>query len=243
MLKKIGLLGKNISYSFSKEYFKKKFEKLKINDFSYHVFDFNNLDAIDQLFKIKNLVGFNVTIPYKKEIIPHLDSLSKEAKIIGAVNCVHLIKNKKIGYNTDAIAFQKSLIPLLQKHHKNAIVIGNGGASKAICYALKKLEIEYIILSRKTKFTFKNLQKKHFEEYFLWIQTTPVGTFPNIDHILKIPMNFFNSRHLVYDIIYNPIKTRFLKEAEKYGATIKNGIEMLHIQADASWEIWNNNSQ
>lgn len=235
-----GLLGKKISYSFSKEYFTKKFKKLNISNYSsYELFDLEELNQINTLFNLKNLIGFNVTIPYKEKIIPYLDYLSDEAKKIQSVNCVYIIKNKKIGYNTDFIAFKKSLKRILQHNHKKAIVLGDGGASKSICYALKQLKIEYLVVSRKGLFKFEDLNKKHFEKYLIWIQTTPVGTFPNIKEILNIPTIFFNSQHIVYDLIYNPNETELIKQAKKNGAITKNGLDMLYLQAEASWKIWN----
>lgn len=239
-----GLLGKNISYSFSKKYFTEKFKKLNISDYSeYNLFDFNNLDQINSLFNLKNLIGFNVTIPYKEKIIPYLDDLSNEAKQIKSVNCVHIIQNKKIGYNTDFIAFEKSLIKIINQNHKTAIVLGDGGVSKTICYVLKKLKIQYLVVSRKGLLNFKNLKKEHFEKYLIWIQTTPVGTFPKIEEILDIPTMFFNSKHIVYDLIYNPNETKLMKKAKKQGSIIKNGLEMLHLQAEASWKIWNSKKE
>lgn len=235
-----GLLGKGISYSFSKTYFTEKFKKLKIlNSSSYELFDFNQLAQINSLFNLKNLIGFNVTIPYKETIISYLNCLSYEAKKIKSVNCVHIIKNKKIGYNTDSIAFKTSLIKILKNYHKTAIVLGDGGASKSVCYALKQLNIEYLIVSRKGLFKFKDLKKEHFQQYLIWIQTTPIGTFPNTEEMLDIPTIFFNSKHIVYDLIYNPNKTKLIKKAQAQGAITKNGLEMLYLQAEASWKIWN----
>lgn len=237
---KYGLLGKNISYSFSKKYFLEKFKKLNISDYAcYELFDFDNLQKINLLFNIKKLIGFNVTIPYKEKIIPYLDDLNFEAKQIQSVNCVYINQKKKIGYNTDYLAFKQSLQKKLKSYHTKAIVLGNGGAAKSICYALKELQIEYLIVSRNGLFKFENLTKNHFEEYLIWIQTTPVGTFPNIQDILNIPTIFFNSKHIVYDLIYNPHQTELLKQAKKQGAIIQNGLDMLHLQAEASWKIWN----
>lgn len=235
----IGLLGKNISYSFSEKYFKKKINNLELSNITYKIFDVKNLNQIESLFQIKNLVGLNVTIPYKEKIIPFLDSLNNDSKEIRAVNCIHILNNKLIGYNTDIIGFEYSFKPLLKNHHKRAIILGNGGAAKAVAYVLRKLKIEYLIFSRSGKYNFKSLTKDFFNQYFIWIQTTPVGTFPNIDDILPIPTCFFNSNHLVYDLIYNPKETKLLKEAKKRGSITKNGLDMLYKQADISWNIWN----
>ena len=240
MEKKFGLLGHKISYSFSQKYFIKKFNKLGLNNYSYKIFDISSLEKI-KLFLIENkLNGLNVTIPYKESIIPFLDDLTPDAKKVKAINCINFIKKKKIGYNTDIIGFKKSLLPLLKKHHDKAIILGDGGAAKAVSYVLKELDIKYLIFSRKGKYKFEYLTKEHFDKYYIWIQTTPVGTFPNYNDILPIPTQFFNSKHLVYDLIYNPIKTKLLREAEKNSSIIKNGLEMLYLQAESSFNIWEN---
>jgi len=238
-MNKLGLLGKNISYSFSKGYFENKFKELHISNYSYDIFDLQDINKVNSIFEKPNLRGFNITIPYKESIIPFLDELSDEAKNIGAVNCV-LIKNKKrIGYNTDAYGFQKSLETKLNKTHKKALILGDGGASKAVQYTLNQLHIPFKIISRKGENTFENLTKSEVEKHTLIIQTTPVGTFPTIDNVLEFPFDGLSENHLVMDLIYNPEKTKFLELAEKHNADILNGLQMLHNQADKAWTIWN----
>lgn len=238
-MKQFGLIGKNISYSFSKDYFTKKFEELGLSDFQYDVFDLQEISEVTSLFQNKNLIGFNITIPYKEQIISYLDELSDAAKEISAVNCVLLQNNKKIGFNTDVIGFKNSFIPLLESHHKKALILGNGGASKAVAYVLNNLEIPYLIISRKGEFLFSELNDDLIKEHQIIINTTPVGTFPNVENYPEIPTKNIGKQHLVYDLIYNPKKTKLLEISESQGAKIKNGLEMLYKQADAAWEIWN----
>ncbi len=240
---KFGLIGKNIEYSFSRGYFKEKFEALKLTNHSYVNFD---LVAIDEFKKVitntKNLVGLNVTIPYKEAIIPFLNKLDPEAEKIGAVNTIKVTKNGTIGYNTDAYGFQKSLEPLLKKHHAKALILGTGGASKAIAYVLEQLEIEYIFVSRsktENNLTYGDLTKQIISEHTLIINSSPVGTHPRINDKPDIPYQYIAANHYLFDLIYNPEKTAFLKAGEEQGAIICNGSQMLMHQAEKAWEIWN----
>uniref|UniRef100_UPI0040479970 shikimate dehydrogenase family protein n=1 Tax=Flavobacterium sp. TaxID=239 RepID=UPI0040479970 len=193
--------------------------------------------------EIKGLRGLNVTIPYKEEIIPYLDKLSKTAKKIGAVNCVTISKKKKLkGYNTDYHGFKKSIKPLLKDHHKKALILGTGGASKAIAYALRNLKIEYDFVSRTAdefQFKYEELDAAIFEEYTIIINTTPVGTHPNVDDCLNLDYSLFTKKHIAFDLIYNPEETAFLRMAKAKGAVTKNGYEMLVLQAEKAWKIWN----
>lgn len=242
--KKFGLLGKNISYSFSKKYFTDKFEKTGLHHFSYKNFDVESVEAFKKIAaETKNLKGMNITIPYKETVVPFLDKLSKNAKIIGAVNTVKISKNGSLkGYNTDFYGFKKSLKPLLKKHHQKALILGTGGASKAIAYALRKLRIEYDFVSRNPseyQYSYEELTKDIFDEYQIIINTTPIGTFPDIENCLPLNYTFFSDQHIAFDLIYNPEETKFLRLAKEHGATIKNGYEMLVYQAEKAWEIWN----
>ncbi len=240
-MKIIGLVGKNISYSFSQQYFQEKFKLLKISDFQYNIYDIETFDAIENILNHPNLLGVNVTIPYKEKIINYLDELSIEAQEIQAVNVIKIVNGKKIGYNTDALGFEQSLLPMLQLHHKNALILGNGGAAKAVKYVLKKHNISFTIVSRKSDINFENLSEEMVRNHLIVIQTTPVGTFPEVDKTVQFPFSAITSKHLVYDLIYNPEKTKFLQLTENQHAKIKNGLEMLHNQAEAAWEIWNSN--
>lgn len=238
-----GLVGKNISYSFSKGYFGDKFEKLNLEDYSYDNLDFQNIEDFPEFIKQNPTIsGLNVTIPYKEAIIPFLDKLSKRATEIGAVNTIKITKSGKLkGFNTDYIGFQKSIEPLLNVNHKKALILGTGGASKAVAYALKQLGIPYLFVSRTAlgdAIGYNQINEKTFEEFQIIINCTPVGTFPNTNTCPEIPYEYFTSNHLAFDLIYNPAETLFLKKAKEQGAIVKNGLEMLTLQAEKSWDIW-----
>lgn len=241
---KYGLIGRNIGYSFSKSYFTEKFNTFHFDNCEYLNFDIENCkDFTKILIETKGLKGLNVTIPYKEEIIPYLDKLSKKAKIIGAVNAITVSKKKKLkGHNTDYYGFKKSLKPLLKDHHKKALILGTGGVSKAVAYALKKLRIEYDFVSRtpnEYEFSYDEIDQQVFEDYQIIINTTPVGTFPNIDQAPSLDYTLFTNKHIAFDLVYNPEMTTFLKKAKEQGAQIKNGYEMLIFQAEKAWKIWN----
>lgn len=241
-MRQFGLIGRNISYSFSKSYFADKFKNENIVDAVYNVFDLNTIDEVENVFKKEGLVGFNVTIPYKQEIIQYLDELSPEAKEIGAVNTVLIKNGKKIGYNTDCYGFLHSIQPLLKPIHQKALVLGNGGAAKAVYYILDQLNIDYKIVSRnyiENNFTYENINEDVLNNYQIIINCSPVGTFPNVENAPLLPYNYINVNHLLYDLIYNPEVTKFLENGKNKGSIIKNGHEMLVLQAEKAWEIWN----
>lgn len=238
-----GLVGKNISYSFSKSHFTKKFEDLNLLDYSYENLDFQDISELPNFLKNNpNLKGLNVTIPYKETIIPYLDKLSKKASEIGAVNTIRFTKNGKLkGFNTDYYGFQKALEPLLLRHHKKALLLGTGGASKAVAYALTQMGIANKYVSRTSSgqtIGYSQINDKTFEEYQIIINCTPLGTSPKTNVCPEIPYQFFTSNHIAFDLIYNPAETLFLQKAKAQGAVIKNGLEMLKIQAEKAWEIW-----
>lgn len=237
--KKLGLIGKNISYSFSKKYFEDKFQKLMLKGYSYSIFDLNEIDEVKNLFSAPDLAGFNVTIPYKEKIIDYLDELSDEAKNIGAVNCVLIENGKKTGYNTDAFGFEKTLLLHKKPHHDSAIILGNGGAAKAVKYVLDKHGIPSVTVSRSTEINYDNLDVATVENHKLIIQCTPVGTFPNVEDCLNFPFEGLSKDHLIIDLIYNPNYTRFIINAAEKGAKTVNGYYMLEQQAEKAWEIWN----
>ena len=237
-MKTYGLIGKNISYSFSRNYFANKFKKEDIKNSQYINFDIDNLSELNNIFNTNNF-GFNVTIPYKEVIIPYLDSLDFHAEKIGAVNTIKLENGKKIGFNTDWIGFKKSIEPLLNSHHTKALILGTGGASKAVIYALDQLKIETLMVSRYGEISYEDLSEEIIQNHAIIINCTPVGTFPNIDAAPEIPYHFITKNHFAYDLIYNPAETLFLKKCKEKGAVVKNGLEMLEIQAEASWKIWN----
>lgn len=234
-----GLIGKNISYSFSRNYFNEKFKNETILNLQYINFDLDSLSQLNKIFNQENK-GFNVTIPYKETIIPYLDALDLHAEKIGAVNTIQIKNNIKTGFNTDWIGFKNSIVPLLKPHHKKALILGTGGASKAIKYALEQLQIEYKVVSRtQADFTYNDLNESIIKEYLVIINCTPLGTFPNIEQAPQIPYEFITENHLAYDLVYNPEETQFLKNCKVKGAQIKNGLEMLEIQAEEAWKVWN----
>ena len=239
-----GLIGYPLSHSFSKKYFEEKFKREKIPDCRYELFSLKSIDGLKKIFKEKpNLEGLNVTIPYKQQVLQYLYSSSDIPKEIKACNCIKIIGGKLFGYNTDVIGFEKSLKPLLKPWHKKALILGNGGATEAVIFVLKKLDINFDIVSRSlhanSTLCYKDLGEQVMKESLLIINTTPLGMYPQTDQYPDIPYEFITDKHLLYDLIYNPAKTLFLEKGEERGATIKNGEEMLVLQAEESWRIWN----
>lgn len=242
--RRFGLLGRNISYSFSKGYFTEKFNNEVFEGNSYENFDISEINYFTELIKNNpDLKGLNVTIPYKEQVIPFLDKLSKKATLIGAVNTIKFTKNGKLkGYNTDYYGFKKSLEPLLEPHHKKALILGTGGASKGVAFALDELNIPYTFVSREAKeniIDYDLINATTFDNFQIIINCTPVGTSPNIEACPNLPYEFFTEKHIAYDLIYNPAETTFLKKAKENGAVIKNGLDMLIFQAEKAWKIWN----
>lgn len=242
---KFGIIGKNISYSFSRKYFLEKFKEMGLYNYQYYNFDIPEIEEFPFLLyqRKEDFRGLNVTIPYKEAIIKYLDEVEGEAQKIGAVNTIKVTDdNKLIGYNTDVYGFQKSIEPLLKSHYKKALILGTGGASKAISFALNKLNIAYKFVSRneiEDNYTYAMLDEEIMKEHTIIINCTPSGTHPNIEDAPAIPYQYLSDNHLLYDLIYNPSETKFLQEGKKHGASIKNGLEMLELQAEKSWEIWN----
>lgn len=242
---KLGLLGKNISYSFSRNYFKNKFEDEQITEISYENFDIEDISHFPDIVKnTQGLKGLNVTIPYKEQVMPYLDKINKKAKAIGAVNTIKVTKKGKlVGYNTDCYGFINSLKPYLKKHHKKALILGTGGASKAVMYSLKKRGIKCHYVSRtagkKVKFTYQDLNNDIVSKYKLIVNCTPLGTYPNIDECPNIPYDGITKEHILFDLIYNPEESKFLKLGKQNGAKTINGLHMLKLQAEKSWSIWN----
>ena len=241
-----GLLGKNIEYSFSRGYFTNKFDKLGFTNYKYVNFDIQNIEEFLSIINDnkKSLRGINVTIPYKEEVMKYLNKLDKTAKEIGAVNTIKLTKKGNLkGYNSDVVGFENSIFPFIKKHHKRALILGTGGASKAIAYALKKNGIKFKFVSRnpknKKEISYQDLTENVIKKHQIIINSTPVGTSPNIEKSPNIPYQFITKNHLLYDLIYNPEVTTFLLKGKEQGATIKNGYEMLELQAEESWRIWN----
>ena len=238
LTKKIyGLIGRNIDYSFSKKYFTQKFKNDKIDNCEYLNFDINQISDFKKI-NLSNINGLNVTIPYKEKIVEYLDEIDESVKNIGAVNTIKILRNKLIGYNTDYLGFINSFNKKLD--YKNALILGSGGASKAIQYALKSKKIKFKVVSRKSDINnIDYSQIESLEKYDLIVNCTPVGTYPNINDKPDLNYDQLNDKHLCYDLIYNPDETLFLSESKKRGATITNGLQMLKNQAEESWKIWN----
>lgn len=253
-MNKFGLIGFPLTHSFSQKYFLEKFKKENLSYYSYGNFPLKPIENFPDLLKNNfDLIGLNVTIPYKESVMKYLDKIDETAKEVGAVNCIKIQNSELraqylIGYNTDVLGFEESLKLLLEKTHKKALVLGSGGGAKAVMYVLKKSGIEFLIVSRKNQkgienlsgLNYDDLNKKIISEHLLIINTTPLGMSPNEDECPNIPYQFVSEKHLFYDLIYNPEETLFLKKGKERGAKTKNGLEMLHLQAEKSWEIWTN---
>lgn len=239
-MKLLGLIGYPLAHSFSPSYFARKFEKLGITDMAYKLFPIKTINELPKLLETEpNLIGFNVTIPYKKKIIPYLDTIDNEAKAIGAVNTVAVRNNKLTGYNTDLYGFECTLDKLPSQPEK-AVIFGDGGAAVAVKYALKKRNISFITVSRKSEqYNYENLTEELINSHKLLINTTPVGMHPNNDNKLPIPENGITPDHALIDLIYNPEVTSFMQMGIDKGAFAINGQLMLEKQADKAWEIYN----
>lgn len=243
---KYGLIGYPLKHSFSKGFFNEKFAAENIAA-EYINFEIPSIKEFKDIIKLNpNLCGLNVTIPYKEQVMPYLDELTDNAKAIGAINVIKFVKSKGknlklIGHNSDILGFKQSIEPLLEPHHKYALILGTGGSSKAIYHGLKQLNIESTFVSRtpaKGEMSYSELSPGIMDKYMLIVNCTPVGMFPNVDEAPEIPYGQLGRQHLLYDLLYNPDETLFLKKGKEQGAVVKNGLEMLLLQAFESWNIW-----
>lgn len=236
-----GIIGYPLAHSFSPAYFRKKFASLHLAA-TYDAFPLSHIGDLPALLAAQpQLVGLNVTLPHKEGILPYLDSVDSSAAVIGAVNCISIKEGKITGYNTDAIGFEQSLIPLLTAHHTQALILGTGGSSRAVAYVLQQLGIPYTKVSASNAtgaIAYSDVTPALIDAHKLIINTTPMGMYPLIDNAPALPYNSLGAQHLLYDLIYNPEETRFLVHGKAHGATTKNGFEMLQLQAEASWDIW-----
>ena len=237
-----GLIGRNIDYSFSRKYFSEKFNSEDLNC-TYRNFDIPDIEKFREIIKENEIAGLNVTIPYKEAIIPYLDQLDPHSEKIKAVNTIKFeIDGSLTGHNTDYWGFLEALKPYLEPHHQKALILGTGGASKAVAYALELLRIEYKFVSRNPEedsLAYSDLDEEILNDFHLIINCTPLGTFPNTDVSPNIPFQFISERHLVFDLIYNPSETKLMRLASENGAKTLNGLQMLISQAEKAWEIWN----
>jgi len=246
-MKHLGLIGYPLSHSFSVKYFTEKFDREGISEFEYRNYPIQSVQELRPLIEEnEELIGLNVTIPHKKEVMPLLDEIDPEAAEIGAVNTIRIRRTSGnihlMGYNSDAYGFRESLIPLLGAGHQYALVLGTGGASKAITHVLEQLGINYKYVSRspaKDQLHYLDLCYAIIKKHTLIVNTTPLGTYPNFSTFPNIPYDLVTSGHILYDLVYNPPKTEFLRLGKQKGATVTNGHEMLILQAEKSWEIWN----
>ena len=243
-MKLYGIIGYPLGHSFSKQYFTEKFQQDGFVDCRYETFAIPSInDLMDVLSQYPELQGLNITIPYKKSVLQYITDATNIPTALNACNCIKLIDQKIIGYNTDIIGFERSLLPHLNSGHDCALILGNGGAAAAVKFVLRKLNITYKIVSRKihdgSDLTYADLNENIINENKLIINTTPLGTFPDINECPGIPYQYITPQHLLFDLIYNPSKTLFLQKGAERGAAIQNGYDMLLIQAEESWKIWN----
>lgn len=260
-MKKYGLIGFPLTHSFSKKYFTQKFLDENITDSVYDLYTLEHIKDLQDLLDVHpDICGLNVTIPHKQNVLKYLDWIEHDARNAGAVNCIRVIKESPVlaafngevgvgghdfrleGFNTDLYGFEMSLRPLLKSHHTDALILGDGGAAKAVKCILQNLDISFKTVTRKAhgdNLLFKDLKPKHIKQHKLIINTTPLGTAPNINECPDIPYDAITDEHLLYDLVYNPPETEFLRRGAERGATPKNGYEMLVLQAERSWEIWN----
>lgn len=249
-MRQFGLIGYPLSHSFSQGFFAKKFLHENIQDVNYANFPLASISELNALFQQHpTLEGLNITIPYKKEVIPFIQYPSSVVQKINACNCIRKFKNEWYGYNTDVIGFEKSLLPLLKPHHTQALILGTGGAAAAVEYVLQKLGIAYQLVSRTNKkeasifnapvINYIELNSDMLKAHTLIINTSPIGMYPNVNEAPAIAYEGIGAQHYLYDLVYNPAATLFLSKGKEKGAAIKNGLDMLHIQAEESWAIWN----
>jgi shikimate dehydrogenase len=237
---KLGLIGFPLSHSFSKKFFQEKFLRHNLPQYSYELFPISSIELLPALIQKECLVGLNVTIPYKESVLNYCTYLSNEVQEIRAANCLKIVEREITAYNTDVIGFEKMLLPLLSLHHRKALILGSGGSSKAVQFVFKKLGIPFSIVSRKNEanFTYQSLSANIVEAHSIIVNTTPLGMYPNVNEFPNLPYHAITPKHLVIDLIYNPNQTMLLAKAAHKGAQIQNGIEMLHLQAEAAWKIW-----
>ncbi len=241
-MRKFGLIGLPLTHSFSKQFFTEKFEKEQITDCQYENYPLEKIEDLPALLAAnRDIVGLNVTIPYKREVMPFLTDVAPAVKKTGACNCIRIDGKKRVGYNTDVIGFHLSLMPHLRVQHQRALILGTGGASAAVEFVLEQIAMPYILVSRNpgtNSIGYDQLNEDLMESHTLIVNTTPLGTFPVVETYPPIPYEYVTDQHFLYDMVYNPAETIFLQRGREKGATVLNGMDMLIGQANASWDIW-----
>lgn len=243
-MRRYGLIGYPLTHSFSERFFTEKFQREGINDCTYSNFPIAEIDALPQVLADPALCGLNVTIPYKQQVIRFLHELSPVVEDIGACNCIRIKRGRLGGYNTDVVGFERSLVRKLAPHHRKALVLGTGGASKAVGYVLRKIGIGYRLVTRHPRpdtgdLGYGEIDAGLLAEFPLIINTSPVGMYPRVDDCPGLPYEALGPLHYLFDLVYNPARTLFLQKGEAAGAVVENGYEMLVLQAEESWRIWN----
>lgn len=242
-MKIYGLLGHPLSHSFSKKFFDEKFDKENILNTQFKLFDLETINELPKLIEQEmNLKGFAITIPYKEQILSYLNKVDETVQQIKACNCVKIINGALHGFNTDVIGFEKMLLPLLKPHHTKALILGTGGAAKAVAFVLKKMNIEFTYVSRKVaenQLSYEQLTEEIIKLNPLIINCSPLGTYPNIESFPAIPYEYISTQHLLVDLVYNPPQTAFMQKGLSKGAVVCNGYQMLVLQAEENWKIWN----
>lgn len=244
MVNLYGLIGYPLGHSFSQKYFAEKFEKEEIVDCEYRNFPIESIEQLREIMaKHPNLKGLNVTIPHKEQVIPFLDEMDETASAIAAVNCISIQSGKLKGFNTDAYGFEMSIRPFIENKYERALILGTGGASKAVAFVLKKWNIPFHYATRNPRadnhLSYEELSADNIRFFPLIINTTPLGTFPDVNEAPQLPYDALTEKHFLYDLIYNPSETLFLKNGKERGAHTMNGLKMLQLQAEKSWQIWN----
>ncbi|HXB05866.1 MAG TPA: shikimate dehydrogenase [Puia sp.] len=243
-MRRYGLIGYPLTHSFSQRYFTEKFEREGIRDCVYTNFPITSMEELPAVLEVEDLLGLNVTIPYKQDVLRYLHQKSEVVEAIGACNCIRIEGGRRVGHNTDVVGFERSLLPKLGSHHRRALVLGTGGAAKAVEYVLRGLGIDYRLVTRRPRpgaadLRYEAVDAAMMDEYTLIVNTTPVGMYPHVEECPALPYEAMGAKHYLFDLVYNPARTLFLQKGEERGAVVENGHEMLLLQAEESWRIWN----
>lgn len=241
-MKTFGLIGHPLTHSFSKQYFDAKIADEKLNDVCFKLFDIEYIEQLTNVLQYKSICGLAVTIPYKQTVIPYLNTTNEIVKETNACNCIKIINDKLFGFNTDVVGFKKSFEKYLLPHHTRALVLGNGGGAAAVKFVLQQLQIDFTIVARKKMtgtFSYEEVDAAIVQQHSIIINASPLGTFPNVSECPLIPYQYITPQHYLFDLVYNPSTTLFMQKGLEQNAVVQNGYEMLQIQAEENWKIWN----